>query len=392
MKCDVQLSFYVCEFSLLLNYYWLKVKQIPKQSSSQNPMWLLFLHIVLVPALQVHDVQDVPQCSPHAPGKHLIKLPEVQRQFLLVVPEDYAPHSDGIPLVLFFHGFGDSPWYSNLLVDFSHHINRYGWLGILPFGVNASRTNGLDGPGACCPPDCQGECCTNAQQLNKKDDTACGWRSPDQDMKFVEAILKWAVQNSCVDPHKVFAAGFSMGSMFTNYLACHANHLIRGFAPISGDLPPLDCHISNTISYVSICGTQDTIAHCEITLEGTASRLSALNGCSGSGPKGSAIKYSRSATTSCKVWDACPEQNFVEVCLTEGLAHDVSGHLRPDDTSWIRPASDLDISEYFFQKFSLLVNGTMLFWGQPTMQDIEYKYSKWPYPKQHDHLYIRASA
>lgn len=100
------------------------------------------------------------------------------------------------------------------------------------------------------------------------------------------------------------------------------------------------------------------------------------------------MTYARSATTSCKVWD-CPQKNFVEVCMVEGLAHDVSGHLRPDNTSYLRPGSDLDAAEYAFQKFSLLVDGSMLFWGQPTAEELRYKKSMWPYPHHEDHPYIR---
>lgn len=353
-------------------------------------MWLSALHVVVATALQVHDLHDGVPCSPHPPGNHLIQLPEIQRQFLLVVPQEYAPrHSFGVPLVLAFHGFGDSPWYTNLLFDFSQHINRYGWLGILPFGLNETLDNGLDGVGACCPKDCQGECCMNTPSLLHRGPTACGWRQGKEDMKFVEAILEWTNQNSCTDPHKVFSMGFSNGGQFVNYLACHASHLIRVFAPVSGDQLSDDCQISQPISYVSICGTNDDRSFCQIGAEKTAAVLSAKNNCFGGGLDDAAVKYARSATTSCKVWDTCPGQNFVEVCMVEGLAHDVSGHLRPDNTSYLRPGADLDFAEYAFQKFSLHANGSMLFWGKPTPEELRYKSSMFPFPHQEDHPYMR---
>lgn len=307
-------------------------------------------------ALQIHDVHEAPPCSRHPAGKHLIQLPEIQRQFLLIVPHEYTDvRSSGIPLVLAFHGFGDSPWYSNLLFDFSQHIDRYGWVGILPFGLNETMNNGLDGVGACCPSDCQGECCMNTPSLRRKGPTACGWRDNKKDVQFVEAMIKWTTENSCVDPEKVFAMGFSMGGIFVNYLACHSSHLIRGFAPVSGNPGFKDngCSISRPISYVSTCGTADDVAYCQYLVGQTAELLTTKNNCSGAGPNGAAMTYARSATTSCKVWD-CPQKNFMEVCMVEGLAHDVSGHLRPDNTSYLRPGSDLDAAEYAFQKFSLL--------------------------------------
>ena len=352
--------------------------------------WRLLLQAALAASFQVQKLH-VPKCSAHSPGMHLVQMPDIQRQFLLVVPEEYTEATaSGIPLVLAFHGFGDSPSYSNRLFDFSKHINRYGWLGILPFGLNETGTNGLDGVDACCPEECQGECCMNTPTLRKKGPTACGWRDPPADALFVEAILKWATQQSCADPSKVFAAGFSNGGMFVNYLACHASHLpIQAFAPVSGDELPVGCNISRPISYLSMCGTSDDQAYCQKTANATANIMSSLNGCFGQGPGGGAITLQRSATSSCKTWDRCPQDNFVEICTTQGLAHDVSGHLRPDNTSYIRPASDLDIAEYIFQKFSLLVNGTMLFWGHPTAAERQYKKARWPFPRHFDHPYIR---
>lgn len=355
----------------------------------RNLLWLL-LQAALALSLQVHDTLESPPCSPHAPGTHLIQLQDIQRQFLLVVPQEYAPTKlFGIPLVLGFHGFSDSPWYFNLMTDFSKHISRYGWLGILPFGLNKTKSNGLDGPGACCPEDCQGECCMKTPRLRQKDDAACDWADSESDLRFVQAIVKWATQKSCIDPDKVFATGFSAGAAVVNYLACHATNLIRGFAPMSGDMPQPQCEVSRPISYVSMCGSQDDEAFCQHFVEASGTRMSLLNHCSGAGPEGGAITSKKSATTFCRSWDLCPEDNFVEICHTQGLAHDVSGHLRPDNTSYIRPGSDLDFVEYAFQKFSLLANGSILFWGAPTAEQLRYKESRWPPPHQSDHLYIR---
>ncbi|CAJ1402472.1 unnamed protein product [Effrenium voratum] len=326
-------------------------------------------------------------CLRYPPGVHVVPLPEIQRQFLLSVPVEFARE---VPLVLGFHGFSDSPWYFNAFSDFSKHINRYGWLGILPFGLDEHGTNGLGGVNACCPDDCLDDCCTKGLHLRQKNETACRW-SNAKDMSFIEEIVKWAGENTCIDQSKVFATGFSNGGVFTNYLACHAGHLIRAFAPISGDNPALDCDVSHPISYVSICGTADDEAMCQYSFEDTAESLSKLHNCAGAGPAGAPVTFQRSATTSCKVWDACPQQNFVEVCRTEGLSHDISGHLRPDSTSYLRPGSDLDFAEYAFQKFSLLANGSMLFWGEPTDEQLRYKESQWPPPPHQDHIYLRNS-
>ncbi|CAE7720943.1 ESTA, partial [Symbiodinium pilosum] len=220
------------------------------------------------------------------------------------------------------------------------------------------------------------------------DSSACGWRDMGRDEILVRELLKWAQLNTCADMTKVFATGFSNGGQFTNYLACHASELFLAFAPISGDNPLDFCEPKRSISYVSMCGTEDDEAFCQPTFMSSAESWSFRSKCQNAGLP-SATKFNFSATTSCFMWESCEAGNFVEVCSTRGLGHDASGHLRPDDTSYLRPGSDLDIVGYIFQKFSLLVDGSILFMGHPTREELAYKESAWPPPEHHDHIYIR---
>ena len=197
-----------------------------------------------------HEEEQKP-CTSYGPGLHLVQMPQVQRQFLLSVPDDLAPGDGGVPLVLGFHGFSDSPWYSNMMMGLSKKLTRYGWLGILPFGMDANRSNGMGGVEACCPDDCRGECCMQGKHLRKKDDTACGWRDNQKDLDFVRVLLKWAQLNTCADMNKAFAIGFSNGGWFTNFLACQASDLFRAFAPISGDSVQQTCEAKRPVSYIS---------------------------------------------------------------------------------------------------------------------------------------------
>jgi len=327
----------------------------------------------------------------YSPGIHLIQLPDLKRQFLLAVPHELAQSPGGVPLVMTFHGFSDSPWYTNAFSSMSLWLDRYGWLGIFPFGLNEEKSNGLGGIQACCPPGCDDECCKNGRHLNKKDHSACRWDTEpsSSDFAFVEAIVKWAAENTVVDTTKVFATGFSMGGMFTNSLYCEEAQLFRAVAPISGDNFIEGCSPARPISYISMCGSEDDEAHCQYFFKSTAEQVSRLNSCTGQGPSGEPIEENRSATTKCKQWSNCKDGNFVEWCETTGLSHDVSGHLRPDDISYIRPASDLDIVEYVLQKFSLFAGHSILFDGHPTKEDLAIKQSSWPPPTLDDHLYLR---
>jgi len=319
----------------------------------------------------------------YAPGIHLVELSELKRQFLLAVPHELASNGR-VPLVVTFHGFSDSPWYVNRATDMSTWLDRYGWLGIFPFGLDFLGTNGLDGIRACCPSECDDECCKNGEKLRNKDHTACGWLHHEADREFTRALVSWAEKNVMADTTKVFATGFSNGAQMAASLYCTSADLFRVIAPISGDKMPLACQPARPVSYVSMCGSIDDEAICQDYQKDTAELVSSLNSCQGPG-----LEEKMSATTTCKKWSMCQNGTFVEWCESVGLSHDPSGHLRPDNTSYLRPGSDLDFTEYMMMKFSLFAEDSILFYGQPTSLQLEVKQSSWPPPTHDDHIYLR---
>lgn len=358
----------------------------------------------------------------YPPGIHLVQLPEVARQFLFFVPRETVHSKGGVPLVVTYHGWTDSPWYINKATGMSLLLEQYGWLGIFPFGTNANGTNGLGGPHTCCAEGCDEECCRNGLQLMPQDDTACGWAfdlpwhhgdgnatAQNDDLKFADALIEWAGKHTCTDTSKVFATGFSNGAQHTNLLGCYRANLFRAVAPMSGDLmisashpllpgrPPLaqaypyfeaslvSCEPSRPISYISSCGTKDDESFCQETFEASARKWSEMNNCTGAG-----YVVPVSATTTCTQWSTCVGGNFVEYCKTVGISHEVMGHLRPDSTSLLRPGSDIDFPAHIMQKFSLLVNHSILFYGHPTHDELVLKESSFPRPQHTDHMYLRS--
>eukprot|EP00930_Biecheleria_cincta_P062477 TRINITY_DN47948_c0_g1_i1.p1 TRINITY_DN47948_c0_g1~~TRINITY_DN47948_c0_g1_i1.p1 ORF type:complete len:473 (+),score=64.24 TRINITY_DN47948_c0_g1_i1:41-1459(+) len=325
----------------------------------------------------------------HPQGLHVVQLLDIGRQFVLAMPQQMVKSPSGVPLVMHFHGFTDSPWYSNRMTGISKIADRFGWIAVMPFALNTRQSNGLSGVRACCPTDCDEACCKQGLKLNKMDDLACGWfpATFEKDMVLTVAAVQWTKREACVDTDKVFATGFSSGGIFVNHLACAAAHIFRGVAPMSGDFAFEPCSPSRPISYVSVCGSMDDGAFCQFGQAHTAQRFSKLYNCSGTGPHDGPVRMRLSATTTCKLWDSCEGNNFVEYCRIEGLSHDVSGHLRPDDTSFLRPGADLDFPRYAMQKFSLLTNGSILFFGHPTKEELVHKASSWPPPRRSDYVH-----
>ena len=63
-----------------------------------------------------------------------------------------------------------------------------------------------------------------------------GWDQSCQgdDMALYDAMVRAVSRRYCVDPHRVFATGFSWGADMTNALACCRGDTLRGVAPFSG--------------------------------------------------------------------------------------------------------------------------------------------------------------
>ena len=96
------------------------------------------------------------------------------------------------------------------------------------------------------------------------------------------------------------------------------------------------------------------------------------------------------AQVNCTTWSQCSGGHLFEFCVVDGMSHNIPGRLKPDQTTFIRAGSDVDWTKRTFERFSLLVQpGQLLFYGQPTAEELDYHYARWPPPKLTDHQYIR---
>ncbi|MFL2803517.1 MAG: alpha/beta hydrolase family esterase [Dehalococcoidia bacterium] len=93
-----------------------------------------------------------------------------------------------------------------------------------------------------------------AWQLNTTEET-------QQDIKFIQAIIENISSSNCVDENKIYATGYSLGSMFTYELACHMSDTFAAIASFAGTMPknPNSCVLENEIPIMHIHGTDDFI-------------------------------------------------------------------------------------------------------------------------------------
>lgn len=154
------------------------------------------------------------------PAKVQLQVDGVERSFL--VYDSQVPKSNA-PLVLVFHGHGGS---SEQAASSFHLQERWPEAVIIyPQGLPTATRRDPEGKRP-------------------------GWQTSDgangnRDIKFVDALLKWAIEKHRVNPRRVYAAGHSNGGAFVYVLWKARNNAFAAFAPsaassaaVISQLPP----------------------------------------------------------------------------------------------------------------------------------------------------------
>ena len=81
------------------------------------------------------------------------------------------------------------------------------------------------------------------------------------DNDFAEAIVDELSKAYCVDEDRLYATGYSLGSMFTYEVACQLNHRFAAVASFAGTMPvsPETCELSGSMAVMHIHGKLDYI-------------------------------------------------------------------------------------------------------------------------------------
>lgn len=167
--------------------------------------------------------------------EHLVELRvngEV-RQYILDAPPSTS--DDPRPLLLAFHGFGDSA------AGFRRGLRLHD-LGQRE-RVIVVHAHGHEG----------------VELLNT---VGRGWDlgptgGPDQ--AFVEAILAEIESTRCVDRRRIFATGFSNGGLFSNLLACTLGDRLAAVVPVGGAAALPDCTPRRPVPILLLHGHADRV-------------------------------------------------------------------------------------------------------------------------------------
>jgi predicted esterase len=145
------------------------------------------------------------------------------------------------PVVVGFHGYGEdgSTWRWRL----EPKGRAVGFISLYPTGDMTPSTYDPSGSSPnWAVPSCQDQ---EDGCLGNQWGTACDWcgdRNEDgtlstlREIDFTKAILKWTMDNYCVDPQQLFATGYSNGALWTRELAMNpaTSNLFKAFVAVDG--------------------------------------------------------------------------------------------------------------------------------------------------------------
>jgi len=161
-----------------------------------------------------------------------------------------------------------------------------------------------------------GPCCTDAD-----------------DVQFTRDFIKEITAKACIDPKRIYAAGFSMGGGMSNYAGCYLADVIAAAAPSAFDLAKEitsagKCKPARPFPILNFRGTQDNVvmyngglsqvvAGKPITFLGAKNNFAEwakMNGCSGQ-PK------ANTPGNGCEMYEDCEGGAKVGLCTINGGGH-----------------------------------------------------------------------
>jgi polyhydroxybutyrate depolymerase len=159
----------------------------------------------------------------------------INREYLLYIPDSYDGKTSA-PLMLNFHGFGGSASEYMIEADMRSLAESDTFILVYPQG---SYLNGYSHWNAC--------------------PTGGDNKSDADDFGFVESMINEISSQFNVDMKRIYAAGYSNGSMMAYGLANYKSELIAAVASVSGGM--LDCtgDTSHPMPILHLHGTSDDI-------------------------------------------------------------------------------------------------------------------------------------
>ncbi len=161
----------------------------------------------------------------------------IERTYILHIPPDYD-EALASPLVLAFHGYGLDAGEMIRISGLNEQADASGFIVTYPNGTGKKMSwNG-------------GHCCGEAANNNV------------DDVGFVRALIDELAVLTNIDPHRIYATGFSNGAIMVYRLACELSDQIAAIGPVAATQILEDqeaCNPSRGVPVIHFHGTEDAL-------------------------------------------------------------------------------------------------------------------------------------
>ena len=163
-----------------------------------------------------------------------IEVNGVERLFRLTVPATDA--GTALPIVIAFHGGDGSGEDFQQQSQFDQLAQEEGFIMAYAIAEDDRTTE-------------EGEWFLNTAATSREDND------------FAERIVDELTSAFCIDQDRLYAVGYSLGSMFTYEVACQLNHRFAAVASFAGTMPvsPQTCDLEGNMAVMHIHGKLDYI-------------------------------------------------------------------------------------------------------------------------------------
>eukprot|EP00038_Savillea_parva_P006673 m.165158 g.165158 ORF g.165158 m.165158 type:complete len:322 (+) comp12524_c0_seq1:25-990(+) len=247
--------------------------------------------------------------SLHPPGLNQIPISVggTSRTFYVFIPDglDTTP----APAIVSYHGCGSSPLKFEFESSMNVRANTNKWFNVYPEGTDGSGGSKLGWNAGL-------STCSTEKKVN--------------DVEFTVAIHSWMLENLCVDPHAIYAHGFSNGGSMIFNITCELPEYFAGFSftgstwpagqyPDSADCGNGGLRLSDMKPVLGMCGSKDG---CSSGIASWFSRYSGLFEC-----KDPVENFDLTPNTKCHRHKQCGQggERFMEYCMIDDLGHCWSG-------------------------------------------------------------------
>jgi polyhydroxybutyrate depolymerase len=232
-----------------------------------------------------------------------ISVKGVSRKYILHVPSGYTGTS-AVPLLVDYHPIGGSASGQSSGTQYKGPADKSGAISVYPDGIAGTSGQAWNVQGCC----------------NTADDT-----------DFVRAMVAEIKTLACVNPKRIYAAGFSMGGGMTHYSACHLSDIFAAGAPAAFDLTQQNepgCKPTHPMTMVMFRGTADPVVayaggHSALVTgmaidflgaKATFAKWAEKNQCTGS--------PSAEDSKGCSTYSTCAGGVQVTLCTKQGGGHE----------------------------------------------------------------------